>query len=246
VNHYRRSLIIFAALSPFIGGAVVNIATSLVAIPKEAEIWTLVASALVVAGMVLIDSRQKVSEQREAEEREQQERERREQKEREEREERERRERKEQEERALLRPIRVPELGGKRGFRNQIGRRALDAPTYRAVEAALALMEEEFCAACAQYGMDASIGLFGSKGYWLNKAFKKCSDEIADLTGDGRWRMVGKNLKHLRLIGEGIYWVPGPGGSVGRYSLIPDNQSTDTFVEGVSVVVAQLRTLRAK
>ncbi|GGS39270.1 hypothetical protein GCM10010205_81240 [Streptomyces nojiriensis] len=113
--------------------------------------------------------------------------------------------------------------------------RAKNSLEYRKVDSALQGLQREFKAACEYYGVE--------KPSW---DWRKSGQKIGDLTGDGRWSIVGRNVAHLCTIGNELYGQQearhGEGNNIPP--MTPTIETVNSFVTGTDTVLAQIGYLR--
>ncbi|MEV7383970.1 hypothetical protein [Streptomyces lydicus] len=201
-------------------GSVINIITSLIEVPDGAEWWVVLGGVLllIVAGSVeFIRVRQEEERQREEQQREASERE---------ASEREARERE-----AAVRSVRVSKLGFMRvkGYVSRI------PPQVANVNSALEEVFEELRAACDQFSVT------------LGDSPAMVGVELATKLSDDRWVTIGDNVARLRTVSRPVgitesastVFLP-----IGRLTLIPTDESVQSFVASSALIRDQIRMLR--
>ncbi|MFM9596583.1 hypothetical protein ACKI1J_42690 [Streptomyces scabiei] len=134
---------------------------------------------------------------------------------------------------ATVTPVVVGEFKRERNFRALTGYWSEPRPTRTAVKEALHEVEAEFALACRQLGVDQG---------WLSPHIP-AAKRISEITGNGRWLIVGANVAALwgaaeRLNPTGFPHIPGVP------DVVPTSDTAQAYVATAATVVQQIKTMR--
>jgi hypothetical protein len=201
---------------------VINIITSLIEVPDGAEWWVVLGGVLLLAAagsVELLRVRQEEHRRLEEQRRQQEDWERR------------AREREARDRQAAMGPVRVPKLG----FTRVKGYVSVTPPQVEDLRSALQEVNEALEAACDQFSVAPG------------NSPTKMGAELAAKLSDDRWITIGDNVARLRTVARPVgvvnagmsYLLP-----IGQLTLIPTDESLESFVASAVVIRDQIRTLR--
>jgi hypothetical protein len=229
----RAALTAIWALSVVIVGSVINVITSLIAVPDGAE-WYVVSGGLAILAIAgFFEHRRVQQEEQQRIEASLQEREhQRAEREAERARERAEREAEERARKAAVQPVPVPTLG----YSHVKSYLSKTPPQVTRLETALREVTDELKAACVQFAVE-----------WKN-SLTKAGVALAAKSNDDRWITVGDNVKRLLEAGSVspafnlIGVIPGTAGA--KLAPIPTDESLQSFVDTAATIRWQIRTLR--